>query len=222
MQSPNFPVKEHTISGQKPASWAYSEGFIREDDALLQAREWAQELGCTPVSAGTGAALRFIAAAAKAKAVVEVGTGTGVSALWLLRGMPLDGVLTTIDLDPEHQRAARKSFLAQGFPSNRTRVITGRALDVLPRLSDAAYDLVFCDGSKEETGEYVTQALRLLKSGGILAVHNALWHDRVADPAQRDTTTTGIRELHKRLLLTEGLTTALLPTGDGLLAAVIS
>ena len=90
--------------------------------------------------------MRLLAAAGNARAVVEIGTGTGVSGLWLLRGMRADGVLTTIDVEAEHQRIARRIFVEAGFPSGRTRIITGRALDVLPRLADGAYDLIFVDG----------------------------------------------------------------------------
>ena len=67
---------------------------------LERARGRGEELGCTPVGTGAGSALRLIAALLNAKAVVEIGTGAGVSGLWLLRGMPSDGVLTTIDIEP--------------------------------------------------------------------------------------------------------------------------
>jgi predicted O-methyltransferase YrrM len=161
-----------------------------------------------------------LAAALPARSVVEIGTGAGVSGLWLLGGMPSDGVLTTIDVEPEHQRAAREAFSEAGVPGNRARVISGRALDVLPRLTDGAYDLVLCDAAKEEYEDYLQQALRLLRSGGVVAFDNALWHDRVADPAQRDETTTAIRELGRRVRDDEQLTSCMLPVGDGLLVAV--
>ena len=32
----------------------------------------------------------------------------------------------------------------------RYRLISGRALEVLPRLADGAYDLVFCDADPQE------------------------------------------------------------------------
>ena len=100
-------------------------------------------------------------------------------------------------------------------------MIGGRALDVLPRLTDRAYDLVFCDAAKLEYDEYLDQAMRLLRPGGAVAFDNALWKDRVADPAQRDETTTAIRELGKRVRQDERLIPALLPAGDGLLAAIL-
>ena len=208
------------ISAPTPATWAYAENFVHEDDVLARARARAAELGCTPVMPGAGAALRVMAAALGARAVVEIGTGTGVSGVYLLRGMPEDGVLTTIDVEVENQRAAREAFAEAGIRANRTRVIPGRALDVLPRLTDAAYDLVLMDADKIEYGAYLEQALRLLRSGGVLAVDTALWHDRVADPAQRDEATTAVREMGKAVRDHDGLVPAMLPCGDGLLLAV--
>src|SRR5665647_1189834 len=138
------------MSAQKPVSWAYSEEFIPETEVIEKARVRSEELGCVPVMPGAGSALRLLAAAVNAKAVVEVGTGAGVSGLWLLSGMPSDGILTTID----HQ-AAKQAFAAAGVAPQRTRVITGRALDVLPRLTDAAYDMVVIDADKTEYPQYV-------------------------------------------------------------------
>ena len=173
-----------------------------------------------PILPGGGAALRLLAAVTSARAVVEIGTGAGVSGLWLIRGMRADGVLTSVDVEPEHQRAAREAFHEAGIPANRVRLIGGRALDVLPRLTDAAYDLVFCDADKTEYPAYLEQALRLLRPGGVVAFDNALWHHRVADPAQRDPETVAIRELGRSVRDDERLVACLLPVGDGLLVAV--
>jgi predicted O-methyltransferase YrrM len=208
------------MSAQKPASWAYSEDFIAETEVIEKARVRGEELGCSPVMPGVGATLRLLAAAVNARSVVEVGTGAGVSGLWLLSGMPSDGILTTIDVEAEHQRSAKQAYLAAGIASQRTRVITGRALDVLPRLTDAAYDMVVIDGDKAEYPAYVEQAIRLLRSGGVLALDNMLWHDKVADPAARDETTATLRDLGKALRDNDSLLPALLPVGDGVLAAV--
>ena len=212
--------QEDTISSDKAQSWVYAEGYLPEDDILLRARERASQLGCTPVLPGAGALLRVLAAASQARAVVEIGTGAGVGSLYLLRGMPHDGVLTTIDIEVEHQRAAKEAFVEEGVRSTRTRTISGRASDVLPRLTDGGYDLVFVDADKEGYPGYVEQALRLLRPGGVLAVDNALWHDRVADPARRDEVTTIIREIGRTVRDDPRLVPALVPSGDGLLVAV--
>ena len=218
--SPGAPHQEATITTPlKPASWSYAEAYVPEDDVLAAARSRADEVGVVPIGSGGGAALRFLASVLDARAVVEIGTGTGVSGLWLLRGMRADGVLTTVDIEAEHQRLAKQSFAEAGIPSQRVRLIPGAALDVLPRLTDGHYDLVFADGDKTEYADYLAEALRLLKPGGLVAFDNALWHDRVADPAQRDAETVAIRELGRAVREHDSLLPVLLPVGDGLLVA---
>ena len=203
----------------KPASWTYAEEFVAEDEIMAAARARADEVGVSPIGSGGGAALRFLASVLDARAVVEIGTGTGVSGLWLLRGMRSDGVLTTVDIEAEHQRLAKETFNDAGISHNRARTIAGAGLDVLPRLTDGHYDLVFCDGDKREYSAYLAEALRLLRPGGVVAFDNALWHDRVADPAQRDEETVAIRDLGRSIAENETLVPVLLPVGDGLLVA---
>lgn len=201
-------------------SHAYAEQFVAEDEALEAARRTGSELGAPPIGTGGGAALRLLAAAVGAHHVVEIGAGAGTSGLWMLGGMPTEGVLTTIDIEPEHALRAKRSFAAAGITPQRTRVITGRALDVLPRMNDGSYDLVHIDADKEGYPEYVEHAIRLLRPGGVVALDNMLWHDKVADPAARDETTAMLRDLGKSLRDDERLIVSLLPVGDGLFAAV--
>ncbi|MCL2542398.1 MAG: O-methyltransferase [Nocardioidaceae bacterium] len=200
-------------------SWTYAENYVDEDEVLAAARARADEVGVSAIGSGGGAALRFLTAVLEARAVVEIGTGTGVSGLWMLRGMRPDGVLTTVDVEAEHQRLARETFKEGGIPVQRVRTIAGSALDVLPRLTDGHYDLVFADGDKREYAAYLAEAMRLLRPGGVVAFDNALWHDKVADPSQRDEQTVAIRDLVQQVAETEGLVPALLPVGDGLLVA---
>ncbi len=174
---------------------------------LQTARGLATEVGLTPVTAATGAVLGLLATTSTARTVVEIGTGTGVSGIWLLRGMRSDGVLTTIDVEAEYQRMARRLFLEAGYAASRTRVIAGRALEVLPRLSDGAYDLIFVDGDPQEYQSYVDAAQRLLRSGGLLILHGVLTRTAAASVA------TAVRE-------SELWSPAVIPTGDGLLVAV--
>ena len=164
--------------------------------------------------------LRFFATAIAARAVVELGTGCGTSGIWLLRGMRPGGVLTSVDTEPEYQRLARKAFAHAGFATNQARLILGRALDVLPRLSDGAYDLVFCDADKHEYPSYLAAALRLLRVGGVVACDNALWGGKVASPSITDPETSAIREVCELAREDERLVPLLIPLGDGLLAAV--
>ncbi|GAA0817444.1 O-methyltransferase [Spirilliplanes yamanashiensis] len=207
--------------GAHPApSTGFTESYVPEDLVLQTARSLAAEVGLGAVSPGAGALLRLLAAVGPAKAVVEIGTGTGVSGVWLLRGMRPDGVLTTIDVENEHQRVARRIFLEAGFAPSRTRIITGRALDVLPRLADGVYDLVFVDADATESGACADAALRLLRPGGVLAVNGALAGGRIADPAARDVATVTVRQMVTAVRESDEWIEALVPAGEGLLVAV--
>ena len=200
---------------------AYVDDFLPEDEPLLEARRNAAEVGgADPVGPVTGAALRFVASAIGARSVVEIGTGCGVSGLWLLRGMRPGAVLTSVDVEPDHQRLARGVFVAAGFPPGRYRLISGRALEVLPRLADSAYDLVFCDADPHSYPDYLAEALRLLRPGGVVIFDDALARGRVADPACSDPDAVAVRELGEQVRMDERLVPLLLPVGDGLLAAV--
>jgi predicted O-methyltransferase YrrM len=207
------------VAPLKPASWTYAEEFVVEDEILAKARAHSEEVGATAIGSGAGAALCLLASIIEARAVVEIGTGCGVSGLWLFRGMRPDGILTTVDTEAEHQRLAKQSFAEAGIASQRVRTIPGPALEVVPRLTDGHYDLVFCDADKHEYPDYLTEALRLLRPGGIVAFDNALWHDKVADPAQRDPETVAIRELGNTVREHPSLVPLMLPMGDGLLVA---
>lgn len=211
-----------TVAGSGPSTQAlqFAESYVTEDLVLRTARALAHEVGLDAVTPGAGAALRLLAAAGNARAVVEIGTGTGVSGVWLLRGMRTDGVLTTIDGEIEHQRIARRVFTEAGFPAGRSRIITGRALDVLPRLADGAYDLVFVDTEATSFAACVEAAQRLLRPGGVLALNGALADSRIGDPAARDVETVTTRETIKAIRESEYWIPALLPVGHGLLAAV--
>jgi predicted O-methyltransferase YrrM len=201
------------------ASLSYAESFLPEDDVIVGARERARELGCVPIGPGGGATLRLLAAATSARNVVEIGTGAGVSGLYLMDGMAEGGQFISIDVEGEHQRAAKEAFAEADIAPTRYRLINGSAPDVLPRMRDATYDLVFVDADKIAYNIYFEHALRMLRPGGVMAFDNALWHDRVADPTQRDADTAALRELGKAVRADARLIQALLPVSDGLLVA---
>jgi predicted O-methyltransferase YrrM len=136
-------LEEETIDAVQ-ATLAYVEEFLPEDEPLREARLRGEDVGAAPIGPAGGATLRFLAAMINARTVVELGSGCGVSGIWLLRGMRADGVLTSVDIEPENQRLAKEAYGDAGFSASRTRMISGRALDVLPRLNDAAYDMIFC------------------------------------------------------------------------------
>ncbi len=200
----------------KESDWKFAEEFVVEPEEIARARADSTELGVNAISAAVGAQLALIAAATVATNIVEIGTGTGVSGLWMLKGAP-QATLTSIDIESDFQQHAKRSFSAAGIPASRVRLITGRASEVLPRMNEESYDLVFVDADPLSVIEYVEHGLRLIRPGGIVAVAHALWRGHVADPAHRDDIVAGYRSLLKEISDSAAVISSLSPAGDGLL-----
>ncbi len=190
-----------------------------EDEPLRAARARSEETDIPAVPAETGAVLRLLTRATAARTVVEVGSGGGYSGLWLLGGMDPKGILTTIEVDAANQALAQQAYAEAGV-SGRVRSLLGPALQMLPKLADAAYDIVFIDALKSEYPEYLEHAKRLLRPGGVLIADNVLSGGRVADPLVDDEDTEGLRSFNTMVTEDPEFDGLILPVGDGIMVAV--
>ena len=202
-------------------AWEFADSWVDENETQRRARDRSTELGVEAVSPAAASALRLLASAISAQAIVEIGTGAGVSGAALLAGMTHGGVLTSIDIEAESQRAAKETFTELGHSPSRARLITGRALDVLPRMSDGAYDLVVVDGDRAEYPAVVTQAKRLLRIGGLLVLCGMLGPSGIADPSRRDLDTAALRDAAAMIEHDDDFVPALMTVGTGLLVALL-
>lgn len=199
---------------------SFAESFIAENSVALAARARGVELGVVDSSQGAASVLRFLASLLKAQSVVEIGTGSGVGALWVLDGMIPSGTLTSIDDELEHATVARTAFLEAEIAPSRYRLITNPVMDVMTKLTDRAYDLVIYRHNPEDLPEAITEAHRILRSGGIFVIDNYFGGGKVSDPAQRDSKTVALRDAGKSLKnQPEFWMTSLIPVSDGLLLA---
>ena len=198
----------------------YSETFIAEDSVKSAARARGVENGVTDVSQGAGAYLRQLAHQIKAQSVVEVGTGSGVGSLWLLEGMLSSGTLTSIDDEMEHTSIAKIALADAEIAQPRFRLITNSVMDVMTKLTDRAYDLVVFRHNPEDLSFAISEAHRILRSGGVFVIDNYFGGGKVPDPAQRDPKTIALRDAGKSIKSdTDWWVTSLVPIGDGLLLA---
>jgi predicted O-methyltransferase YrrM len=201
----NFPSVE---------DWKFSQEFQAEDSFQLSARNKSIELGIVPIGSGVGSLLKFLAATIDASNVVEIGTGTGLSGLWLLKGMNSAGVLTSIDKDPERQRASKEIFNSASIPANRIRLIAGKTLEVITRLTDNAYDLVFINGDKLEYEILLEEAMRLLRPGGMLIYQNVLNDAQF----QNDPDNLAVQRVLEKIKDEDRLVSVMIPNGTGVIA----
>jgi predicted O-methyltransferase YrrM len=199
---------------------SYAESFIVESDVKIAARNRGKEIGVCDATNGAGAYLRHLAHILSAQSVVEIGTGSGVGALWVLEGMMTSGTFTSIDDEMEHSNIAKSALQEAQIAPARFRLITNPVMDVMTKLTDRAYDLVIFRHNPEDIGYAISEAHRILRSGGVFVVDNFFGGSKVSDPAQRDAKTVALRDAGKLIKNdVEKWVTSLIPVGDGLLLA---
>lgn len=197
---------------------AFAESFIHEDYYMQLARKNGEEVGAAEPTAAVGNFLKFLTQLTGAKSVVEIGTSSGVSGLWVLQGLPSDGVLTTIDAEREHSKIARNVFEEADIPSTKYRIITGNLIDVIGKLADNSYEIVITrDGM--DLFEVVQESYRLLRSGGLLVIDHALSGGKVADSTQRDPESISRRDAIKVIKEDARWSSTVIPIGAGILLA---
>ncbi|MFO7858823.1 MAG: class I SAM-dependent methyltransferase [Ectothiorhodospiraceae bacterium] len=166
--------------------------------------------------------MRVLARLLGARRALEVGTFTGYSAMAVAQALPPDGLLMTLDRDPESTRDAR-GFWQEAGVSDRIELRLGEAHACLQALIaegwTAGFDMVFLDADKENYATYYEQALTLVRPGGLIAADNVLWSGRVADPADTAASTEGLRAFNRRVRDDPRVDVSIVPIGDGLTLA---
>jgi predicted O-methyltransferase YrrM len=176
------------------------------------------DLTATTVDANTLRLLALFASLVEAKAAVEVGAHDGTTGMALFQGMADDGVLTSVEADPERLRQAKETFAAAGIGHGRTRLIAADPHEVLSRLTDGGYDLFLSSGKPSDHAAFAEQAARLLRPGGI-----AIFLDvaDAADPSRREPAHLAVRHFTELMHSEERWLTTLLPLANGVLVAVL-
>lgn len=199
----------------------YVDGLFGEPALLAELRDAIEERGfpAIQVPMATGRFLEVVARMTGARRALELGTLGGYSALWLLRGMPADGRLTTVEREPEHAALAREFFELSSV-TDRVDLRVGEARDVAASLGpEGSMDLVFIDADKEGYVGYLDEAARLLRPGGVVLADNALWRGKVVDEGV-DEVTDAIRGFNRALADSDAFRATIVPVGDGVAVGV--
>ncbi|MFQ4147925.1 O-methyltransferase [Arthrobacter sp. LAPM80] len=134
------------------------------------------------VAPTAGKLLMLLARIQGARRVLEIGTLAGYSTIWLARGLPGDGHVTTCEFLPLHADVARKNIDAAGFGA-MVEIRVGAALETLPALAGGEpYDLVFIDADKGNNLEYLKWAIKLTRPGSVIVLDNVIWEGTILDP----------------------------------------
>ena len=197
---------------------AFAEDFAHEDYFMQLARKNGLEVGVIDPTPAVGNFLKFATQLTGAKSVVEIGTNSGVGGLWVMQGLPSDGVLTTIDAEREHSKIAKTVFEEADIPATKYRIITGNLIDVVGKLADNSYELVITRDAID-LFEIVQESFRLLKPGGLLIIDQALSGGKVADSTQRDPESIARRDAIKVIKEDLRWSSTVIPIGAGILLA---
>ena len=162
--------------------------------------------------------LKTLLAIHRPKRILEVGTAVGFSAILMAQNTDADCEITTIEKYEKRIPQARKNFAASGM-EGRITLIEGDALEVMKELS-GTYDMIFMDAAKGQYIHFLPEALRLLRTGGVLVSDNVLQDGDIIEShyaveRRNRTIYKRMREYLYVLKHTEGLLTSILPVGDG-------
>ena len=163
-------------------------------DAVLKANR-DQGLPAIDVSAAQGKLLALLVRIRGAKKVLEVGTLGGYSTIWMARGLPKDGKVVTLELDPHHAKVPRSNFERAGV-SDKTDLRVGPALQSLAALVDenaGPFDLIFIDADKPNNPHYLASAMKLSRSGTVIVCDNVIRDGAVVKHNSGDANVEGAR-----------------------------
>lgn len=161
-----------------------------------------------------GLLLRQISFMIKPERILEIGTFTGYSAICLAQGLVDDGLLITIDNDPEMEDVANGYFELSG-KRDKIRMMIGAADEIIPELNET-FDLVFIDADKENYLRYYHLVFDKVRINGFILADNVLWDGKVIDNSDHDSETNGIMEFNNFIKTDNRIEKVMLPMRDGI------
>lgn len=198
---------------------------LREPEILRRLREEtaSHPQAIMQIPPEQGELLGLLVRAIGARKVLEIGVFTGYSSLCVALALPTGGRLIACDLSEEFTKTARRYWKEAGV-DDKIELRIAPAIETLGKLVDegheGSFDFAFIDADKTNYQHYYEYALRLVRSGGLIALDNMLQQGRVVDPEAKDDSTLAIRELNDKIARDQRVQASLLPIADGLMLAL--
>lgn len=196
--------------------------FAPEDEVLRWIQSEADRNDLPPISIlpDEGRMLQLLIKAIGARSIVEIGVLGGYSGVWMARALPADGKFYALEKLSKHAQMARNSFERAGLGWCLT-MIEGDALDSLQRLTEQGlgpFDFVFIDADKVNYTRYLTWAGDNLRTGGMMAAHNALRGGRIMAPDTVEDR--AMAEFNRALAADARFDSTILAVGDGMAVGI--
>jgi len=188
------------------------------DTLLERMEEYADSHAIPIIGPLVGRLLYNLAKASQSRKILEIGTAIGYSGIWLARAVaPQKGSVTTIDMDPERVKIAKKNISEAGL-ERIVRVIEGNALKVLPTLKEE-FDMIFLDSDKDVYPDAFKMSVPMLRKGSLFVADNALWGGDVAKGGKSKDTQSMIK-FNRLVSEFPGMSTVIVPLRDGVLVSL--
>lgn len=162
-----------------------------------------------------------------ARTALIIGFNDGIEIPALVNGMNHEGQLTVVASSAQATTRAREIFdEIQETSSTKLRCVNTDAQTFLPRLNAHDYDVLVVTGDAENYTAAVQDAHRLLRTGGLLFLTDAMaltvpdCRGGVPDAADRSNKAVALREIIRSMEEDENFDSSLTPVGTGLLIAV--
>lgn len=200
------------------------ETTVREHPLLAELREetLAMPMARMQIAPEQAQFMQMLINLLGARRCIEVGVFTGYSALASAMALPDEGELLACDISADYTAVARRYWERAGV-AHKVDLRLAPAAETLDALIGAGergrFDFAFIDADKENYARYYEQCLTLLRTGGMVALDNALWNGQVADAGSDDEETRAIRAVNTLVGDDDRVECCLVPIGDGLLLA---
>ncbi len=150
------------------------------EDFLKELEKEARENSFPIIGPAKANTLKNILDKKKPKKVLEIGALRGYSAIKIASFLPEGSKLITIEIDPRSADIAKENIQRAGL-SDRVKVLTGDALDIIPDMKDD-FDFVFLDANKENYLKYLNLLKPKLRNNTTLVADNVkIFSEEVED-----------------------------------------
>jgi len=194
----------------------HSETLSNVQNEIIQHNKSLGDQQRLQISISQAQFLQTLIKVSNAKKILEIGSFTGFSALSMAMALPADGILISLDKNPEFSNKAK--YFYDKAKEKRIKQIIKPAIESLKELKDTKklFDLIFIDADKENYLNYYESCMNLIDKKGLIVIDNVLWHGEVADDANNDKFTNIIRDFNNHIKQDKRITKNIVPIGDGL------
>ncbi|GEO23008.1 O-methyltransferase [Cyclobacterium qasimii] len=164
-----------------------------------------------------GKILEILVKMSGAQNILEIGTYTGYASIFLARGLPATGKLTTIDINEELEEMVQGFFNQSGL-EDKIDYRIGDALEIIPTLS-WPFDFIFIDADKRNYVNYYNLIVDKIKPGGLILADNILWSGKVLSKNRKkvDKDTATILAFNEQVNADPRVENVILPIRDGIM-----